>query len=240
MSCTLVLLPGMDGTGELFSPLLKELGPDIQTVVIRYPDLPLDYAAHDAFARARLPSTGPFVVLGESFSGPIAISLAASPPDGMCGYVLCASFVRSPRKTLSALRPLIRLVSFNRVHPALAQYFLMGGRGSAALVRMHQAAIRGLSNASLAARLRAISKVDVTTRLAKVRLPGLYLRATGDRLVTKAAAEAFAKTATNARVVNIEGPHLLLQTHPTDAARALRAFIHEASAGHTVRRNESS
>ena len=76
MSCTLVLLPGMDGTGELFSPLIKELGPDIQTVVIRYPDLPLDYAAHEAFARARLPSTGPFVVLGESFSGPIEIGRA--------------------------------------------------------------------------------------------------------------------------------------------------------------------
>lgn len=105
---------------------------------------------------------------------------------------------------------------------------------------MHQAAIRDLSNASLAARLRAISKVDVGTRLEKVRLPGLYLRATGDRLVTKAAAEAFAKTAVNARVVDIEGPHLLLQTNPTDAARELRAFIHEASAAHTVRRNASN
>jgi pimeloyl-[acyl-carrier protein] methyl ester esterase len=240
MSCTLVLLPGMDGTGELFSPLLKELGPDIQTVVVRYPDLPLDYAAHEAFARARLPSTGPFVVLGESFSGSIAISLAASPPDGMCGYVLCASFVRSPRRILNALRPLIRFVNFSRVHPALAQYFLMGGRGSAAFVQMHQATIRNLSNASLAARLHAISKVDVGTRLEKVRLPGLYIRATGDRLVTKAAAAAFAKTAPNARIADIEGPHFLLQMNPIDAARVLRAFIQEASAGHTARRNASS
>jgi len=240
MSCTLVLLPGMDGTGELFSPLVKELGRDIQTVVVRYPDLPLDYAAHEAFARARLPSTGPFVVLGESFSGPIAISLAASPPEGMCGYVLCASFVRSPRRILNALRPLIGLATFNRVHPALAQYFLMGGRGSAELVQMHQAAIRDLSNASLAARMRAISKVDVGARLETVHLPGLYLRATRDRLVTKAAAEAFSKTAVNARVVDIEGPHLLLQTNPVDAARVLRTFVHEVGAGHTVRRNASS
>ena len=65
---------------------------------------------------------------------------------------------------------------------------------------------------------------------------GLYLRATGDRLVTKAAAEAFAKTAVNARVVDIEGPHLLLQTNPIDTARVLRAFIHEASAAHSENR----
>ena len=66
--------------------------------------------------------------------------------------------------------------------------------------------------------------------------PGLYLRATGDRLVTKAAAEAFAKAAVNARVVDIEGPHLLLQTNPIETARVLRAFIHEASADHSENR----
>ena len=101
--------------------------------------------------------------------------------DGMCGYVLCASFVSSPRKILNALRP------------HRARYFQPGS-------------------------------------------PGLYLRATGDRLVTKAAADAFAKTAVNARVVDIEGPHLLLQTNPIDTARVLRAFIHEASADHSENR----
>jgi pimeloyl-[acyl-carrier protein] methyl ester esterase len=199
MSCTLVLLPGMDGTGELFSPLTHELGTEVPTVVVRYPDLPLDYAAHEAFARARLPTREPFVVLGESFSGPIAISLAAAPPAGMCGYVLCASFVRSPRKILKALRPLIGLTSFNRVHPILAQHFLMGGRGSAALVQMHQEMLRGISNVSLTARMKAIAAVDVTAQLEKVRLPGLYLRATADRLVPQSASRVFARTACNKR-----------------------------------------
>jgi len=240
MSCTLVLLPGMDGTGEMFAPLIDELGADIPTVIVRYPDLPLDYAAHEEFARARLPRTGPFVVLGESFSGPIAISLAAAAPDGMCGYVLCASFIRSPRTLLKALGPLIGLTTFNRLHPALAQYFLMGGRGSPALMEMHQKILREVSNDALAARLRAISKVDVGAQLAKVRLPGLYLRGTADRLVPSTAAQAFARTASNARVVDIEGAHLLTQTNPAEAARALRAFLHEASALQTVRKNPSS
>ena len=68
MSCTLVLLPGMDGTGELFFPLTDALGADIPTKIVRYPDLALDYREHEEFVRERLPRDGAFVVLGESFS----------------------------------------------------------------------------------------------------------------------------------------------------------------------------
>ena len=226
MSCTLVLLPGMDGTGELFAPLTDILR-QIPTQVVRYPDVPLDYREHEEFVRAQLPRTGAFVVLGESFSGPIAVSLAAAPPGGMRGYVLCASFIRCPRTLLRVLRPLIGLISVNRVHPLLAQYLLMGGGGSPTLVEAHQAALRGVSNAALAARLHAISRIDVSDRLARVRLPGLFLRATHDCLIPKAAARQFSQIATNARVVDIAGAHMLVQTNPTAAAQALRVFLDE-------------
>ena len=33
----LVLLPGMDGTGDLFAPLLSALSPALRTIVVRYP-----------------------------------------------------------------------------------------------------------------------------------------------------------------------------------------------------------
>ena len=226
MSCTLVLLPGMDGTGELFAPFTDTLR-QIPTQVVRYPDVPLDYSAHEEFVRAQLPPTGSFVVLGESFSGPIAVSLAASPPVGMRGYVLCASFIRCPRTLLRVLRPLIGLITFNRVHPLLAQYLLMGGSGSPALVEAHQRALRGVSNAALAARLRAISRIDVSDHLARVRIPGLFLRATRDCLIPKTAADQFSRIATSARVVDVEGSHLLVQTNPTAAAQALRVFLDE-------------
>ena len=226
MSCTLVLLPGMDGTGELFAPFTDILR-QIPTQVVRYPDVPLDYSAHEEFVRAQLPRAGSFVVLGESFSGPIAVSLAASPPVGMRGYVLCASFIRCPRTLLRVLRPLIGLITYNRVHPLLAQYLLMGGSGSPALLDAHQAAIRGLSNAALAARMHAIARIDVSDRLARVRMPGLFLRATRDCLIPRAAARRFSRIATSARLVDIEGPHMLVQTNPTAAAQALRVFLDE-------------
>ena len=225
MTCTLVLLPGMDGTGELFFPLIRALGKDIPTKIVRYPDLPLDYGEHEAFVRERLPRDGTFVVLGESFSGPIAVSLAASPPPGMVGYVLCVSFVTCPRAALRVLRPLIPLTAPNRVPTFMAQYALMDGRGSRELEQAHQKALREVSNNTLRARLRAVSRVDVRQRLKAVTLPGLYLRGTSDRVVPESAARLFSQSAGNARVVDIEGPHQLVQVNPTDSANALRTFI---------------
>ena len=73
---TLVLLPGMDGTGDLFAAFLSAPGCDLDVKVVSYPtDVALGYADLEAFARAALPTDRPFVILGESFSGPIAISI---------------------------------------------------------------------------------------------------------------------------------------------------------------------
>ena len=225
MNCTLVLLPGMDGTGEQFFPLTRVLDGEIPTKIVRYPDVALDYRGHEAFVREQLPRDGAFVVLGESFSGPIAIALAADPPPGMRGYVLCVSFVTCPRATLRFLRPLIALTAPNRVPAFIAQYTLMDRRGSKELEQAYRKALREVSNSTLRARLKAISHVDVRERLKTVGMPGLYLRGTRDRVVPASAARIFMQSARNARQVDIVGPHHLVQINPTDSAQALRAFM---------------
>jgi pimeloyl-[acyl-carrier protein] methyl ester esterase len=76
----LVLLPGLDGTGELFAPFIDELG-EIRSQVIAYPaDRAMNYAEHESCARSQLPMDEDFVLLGESFSGPVSIAIAAAPP----------------------------------------------------------------------------------------------------------------------------------------------------------------
>jgi surfactin synthase thioesterase subunit len=71
-------MPGLDGTSLLSAPLvdrLAELG--IRTEVLAYPGRgSQDYASLADALRIRLPTT-PFVLLGESFAGPLAIQLAA-------------------------------------------------------------------------------------------------------------------------------------------------------------------
>src|SRR5258706_10705016 len=37
MGPSLVLLPGMDGTGELFGPLVSALGADFKATIVKYP-----------------------------------------------------------------------------------------------------------------------------------------------------------------------------------------------------------
>ena len=97
----------MDGTGYLFEPFIAALGSEFQIVRVAYPNADaLGYSELEAIARAALPA-GPYVLLGESFSGPIAISLAASAPDQLKGLVLCCTFARNPRPFFSGLRSLV-------------------------------------------------------------------------------------------------------------------------------------
>jgi len=90
---TLILLPGMDGTGLLFQDFVEALGAEIRAVVVSYPkNESLTYTALESTVQRQLPSDEPYVLLAESFSGPLAISIAASGPSGLLGVVLCCSF----------------------------------------------------------------------------------------------------------------------------------------------------
>jgi pimeloyl-ACP methyl ester carboxylesterase len=96
----LVLLPGMDGTGLMFGPFLAVLE-GLEAQVLRYPPELTAYADCVAYARARLPLGRPYLLLGESFSGPVAIALAAEQPEGLAGLVLCCTFAPGPQPPLT-------------------------------------------------------------------------------------------------------------------------------------------
>src|SRR4051812_42890566 len=115
-SITLVLLPGMDGTGQLFDLFVSALSGEFEIKVAAYPtSTPLGYAELEAIARETIPKEGPYVILGESFSGPIAISLAASAPAQLKGLILCCTFIRNPRPALSFFSPFLRLLPVGSV-----------------------------------------------------------------------------------------------------------------------------
>jgi pimeloyl-ACP methyl ester carboxylesterase len=213
---TLVILPGMDGTGTLHDGVVAALGRDFQTTVAAYPsERALGYPELEAIVRALLPQDRPYMLLGESFSGPIAISIAASGPPGLIGIVLACSFARNPRPALAALRPFLGLLSA----------CLLGQFTTAKLRAALKEALATVSAPALRARARAILDIEVTPLLPRIAVPVLYLRGTADRVVPSACSEAILRGVPNARIVDIDGPHFLLQTAPQAAAAAIKNFV---------------
>ncbi|MEK8029943.1 alpha/beta fold hydrolase [Ideonella sp. DXS29W] len=221
----LVLLPGMDGTGDLFEPFLAAWGPATPVQVLRYPlDRAAGYDELIAFAREALPTQHDFVLVGESFSGPIAMALAAEAPPHLAGLVLCCTFSRWPLPWFRGFAPLLRWWPWKPPLSALAWCLLGDRRAPAWRARLSQAMAK-VSIQALRARALGVLTVDQTAALARVPVPVLYLRALHDRVVPRSAWRHVAHTRPDAQCIELPGPHFLLQVEPLRAAQAIRAFV---------------
>jgi pimeloyl-[acyl-carrier protein] methyl ester esterase len=225
---TLVLLPGMDGTGTLFEHFCEALGADLPTVIVDYPgNLPLDYQALEHFARERLPTGEPYVLMGESFSGPIAISLAESKPAGLLGLILCCTFARNPVPLFRPMRHVVALLPISTTLTALIAPILLGRFSSSELRSALRRALDMVSSVALRKRLGAVLTVDYSLKMANVAVPVLYLRASEDRIVPAEEACHIKALCPLAQVLTLDAPHMLLQTRPVEAAAIVRGFVRD-------------
>lgn len=224
-----VLLPGLDGTGLLFTDFVSALASDVEVTVVQYPgDRALNYAEHESVARLSLPCDRPYIILGESFSGPIAISLAAANPPGLVGLILCCTFARNPLPFYAHFRSFLKLIPFSLIPKVFQSPFIFGRFSSQSLRAQHRKAVSLVTNDALSARIKAIFEVDVTAKLHQVTLPILYLQASEDHVIPKAASEYICRVAPDVRIVELKAPHLLLQTIPSSAAAIVSEFAREA------------
>jgi len=179
----LLLLPGMDGTGLLFEPLLRALPAWLRCTVVSYPtEERLGYAELLPLVEEAVARETDFVVLGESFSGPLALMAARKPP-GLRGVILCASFIRNPLPLLACLRLLVHPLWFKIAPLWLIRHLLFGRYQTAELCRMVATALAVALPETLAARARAVLSVDSAAALEACAVPILYLRAKHDRVV---------------------------------------------------------
>lgn len=222
---TVVLLPGMDGTGALFEDFVSALG--ARSIVVAYPpDQPLQYDDLKQLVLASLPKNEPFILLGESFSGPIGISLA-SELRTVKALILVCTFARYPVRYPTFLRNLACSLPFWRVPHSIASHVLLGRFGSQRLRAQFAAANSKVAPAAWKARAQAALTVDVTGRMVSVSVPTLYLRASADRVMPRSASVSMSRLQPSLKIVDIEGPHFLLQTKPHEAASAIKDFLGE-------------
>jgi pimeloyl-ACP methyl ester carboxylesterase len=196
--------------------------------MVRYPvDSALDHATCEALVRAALPTDGPYVLLGESFSGPIAISLAAEASKGLVGIILCATFASNPRPRLAFIRPLLPYIPYHGTKSSLplSRFLVLGRWITPAIRELHLKILSKVPAATLRARIEAVADCDVREALGRVRVPILCLVPKHDRLIPRSAARVIQQRAPAARVVELDAPHCLLQCVPGLAAEHIRGFL---------------
>lgn len=216
----------MDGSGAMFAGFIAALGAGITPQVLSYPaDQILSYEGLTEFARTRLPTDRPFVLLGESFSGPVAIALAAERPPGLVGLILSCTFARNPVPLFQYCAPLIPFVPVSSRLSGLAVPFLLGRHATPALRTALRAALDQLQPAVLRARMRAVLAVDYAAQMRSIAVPVLYLQASQDRVVSVASARHIAMLLRSVKQVVVPGPHLLLQAVPEQTAMLVREFL---------------
>lgn len=222
------LLPGFDGTGDLFAGLVQCLPRDLEIHIVRYPKD--EYRSYDELVKyleTIIPESEPFLVLAESFSAPVAIQIAAQNRPNLKGLILCAGFARTP---ILGLRRSIVLC----IGPALLGFtppslmirlLLVGTSAPRSLVTGVRAAVSSVKRNVLVGRLNSVLGCDVRGEVAKIRVPVLYLHAHRDRIVPGSRSQEIAKLNPLCTVAEINGPHLLLQRNPTESANAIKEFI---------------
>jgi pimeloyl-[acyl-carrier protein] methyl ester esterase len=86
-------------------------------------------------------------------------------------------------------------------------------------------AIRSVSPAVLAARVRAAMGVDVREAFRSLDRPVLHIRASRDRLIAPGRAAEMKALRPDLEEMILDAPHLVLQTRAADAARILADFL---------------
>ncbi len=226
----LVLLPGLDGTGQLFSPFLDVLPPHYSPLLIAYPtDEAFSYAELSNYVQQRLPIDEDYVLVAESFSGPVAIKSAVRHSPNLRALVLCATFVSNPAPLSLDLSVLLRDWEFAISPPQfLIKRLFLGQNPPATLLENFRTTVRAVAPNVLAFRVRSLFGVDVREVFRHCRVPILYLVAKRDKLLKRSGLEEMRRIRPDMEVIEIDGPHLLLQRNPQECFEAIDQFVRRA------------
>ncbi len=192
----------------------------------------MGYDEHFEFILQQIADIESMIVLGESFSGPLAVRLADRLPDRVRAMVLSVTFIECPIARVLAryLAVQARWVPTSSVQ---VRWLLSGWNAPRELVDRVKSAIRANPRATLARRIRAAAELDDSQILARTKTPLLYLQADHDALVRKHCLRRILELRPDAVVKIFQTSHLLLQTQPRQAWDAIEAFL-ESIGGQTA------
>jgi len=216
----------MDGTGLLFDELLPCLSTDTQAKVVSYPDHAyLSYQKLEELVVRQLPVRRKYIIMAESFSGPIALRVAHRLVGGgrLEAVVLVASFAYRPQGWMGfvlARLPLKMIFSMPLPNFVL-RTLLLGESASPGIIKRTGEVIRQVAPAVLAGRLREALTSDYGKRRVDPALRVVAVFADGDRLLGREARRSIADVCEQAEVEIVDAPHFALQVRPRTVLEAL-------------------
>lgn len=215
-------MPGLDGTGKLFEPIIPLLQPHFDLSIVTYPDLDslTDYVN---CAQNQLPETPGFSLVAESFSGPVAMSLMAHLPDQIGPSVLSSTFARSPLATLTRMLDYVpeQMFSIGALNEFCLDVYAAEDEDFSETQPLPLNVMEQIDGALLQHRISVLSRVDVSALLPSIEVPILYLHGVRDRIVSENDAQMIEDYLPNVSRVDIDAPHLLLQTQPQQCAELI-------------------
>ncbi len=224
---SLLMLPGLDGTGVMFRPIIEELRSHVDPIVVSFSqeEEGCSYPKLADHVSTLLPQNDYFI-LGESFSGPLALMLADQKPKGLKGIILCATFISNPSAVFPPpFRFLVQAPMFSVWPVSIKASVLTGGRSNDRIRQLIQETREKTTNRALAARTREAMKVNVSEELNRCEYPILYLRGVRDIIVGSHNLKKIKKIKGDVSEVTLDTSHLVLQEAPHDAAEEILKFI---------------
>jgi pimeloyl-ACP methyl ester carboxylesterase len=214
----IVLLPGLDGTGELFAPLIEELHDSFEIQIIRY-DTQKKQSYQELFNYVidNLPSDD-FILVAESFSGVIAYQIGLKKPQNLKHIILVATFLQNPRPILLNLIPNSYILSLP-IPKIIIKMFFLGFSTDIKTINLFQKIIKTVSPNVLYFRLQEIKKLKLKEE--EITLPITYIQANDDQLVLKKSLKKWERVCHNLEIFQVDGKHFILQSNPKKCAEII-------------------
>lgn len=186
----LVLIPGLDGTGQLFRRQAELLSRSYRTATYALRDTAPSIETLVAdLCRVVDTVAGPSeraIIIGESFGGALSLSFALAHPDRVRALVIINSFPHfGPQFLLHLAIGGLRLLPWGAMPLArrLTAFRLHSKHTHAREVEKFIDATRAATKDGYLGRLRLLTRYDVRDRLGEVAAPTLFLAAELDHLV---------------------------------------------------------
>lgn len=219
-------MPGLDGTGKLFSSITPYLEPRFDLSIMTLPDLE-SFSDYVDYALNQLPAATGVSLVAESLSGPVALALMAQRPGQFGPSVLSATFARSPLAALTNLAKHVPAKMFSI--GALSEFCLdvdaEENEDFSETQPLPLNVMEQLDGDVLKHRIEVMSRIDISALLPQIDVPILYLRAERDRIVSESDVQLIQRNLPAVARINIDAPHLLLQTRPQQCAELIERHL---------------